>query len=87
MSKPDARKQKNKGGVSMKNNINMKIMAGIIGVVVLLGVSFGVYAVTNSSNDKEAATEKIMNRTQNEIKAKSNVAKTPIVQPKDNSGE
>lgn len=86
MSKQHVEKQNYKGGVNMKKNINMKVMAGIVGLVVLLGVSFGVYAATNSSDDK-VATEQTTNRTQNEIKAKSNVAKTPIVQPKSDSGE
>lgn len=78
---------KKEGGMVMKKNMNMKIMAGIVGLVVLLGISFGVYAATNSSNNKGATTEQTTNRTQNEIKAKSNVAKTPIVQPKDDSGK
>ncbi|MDT1956821.1 hypothetical protein MX629_00105 [Carnobacterium divergens] len=70
----------------MKKNINMKVMAGIVGLFVLLGVSFGVYAATNSSDDK-TVTEQTTNRTQNEIKVKSNVSKTPIVQPKDDSSK
>lgn len=77
-------------GSTMKKHLNIKVV-GVIGIVVaLVLISFGVNAVVNSSNEKateKANTEKVTNRTPNEIEVKSNVAETPIVQPKEDPAE
>lgn len=66
----------------MKKVLKNKVLMLSVFLILMIVVTIGVFSLSKGSENEDQSSN-LINRTQDEIKTKSNVATTPIVLPKE----